>query len=142
MSNDLFEKMVRLVVTITVASCFVVGICGVLEMNSIPEGVAALILTLICGMLIYLIVYYWYGKDYKCPSCNSWFCLKKTGEEVVKRENVSVPVRNKIRDESGYIIGSLEQYVPGERITYRLNMVCKKCGKRCYSTYKKDIPKI
>ena len=93
-------------------------------------------------MVMYLIIYYWYGKDYKCPSCNKRFCLKKTGEEVAKRENVSVLVETNTRNKNGDVIGSQEQYVPGERITYRVNKICKKCGKGCYSTYRRDIPKV
>ena len=82
------------------------------------------------------------GKDNRCPSCNKPFCLKKTGEEVVSKENVSVLVNTNTRNRKGEVVGSQEQYVPGERITYRVNKVCKKCGKSCYSTYRKDIPKV
>ena len=68
--------------------------------------------------------------------------IKKTGEEVAKRENVSVLVETNTRNKNGDVIGSQEQYVPGERITYRVNKICKKCGKGCYSTYRRDIPKV
>ena len=70
------------------------------------------------------------------------FAWKKTGEEVAKRENVSVLVETNTRNKNGDVIGSQEQYVPGERITYRVNKICKKCGKGCYSTYRRDIPKV
>ncbi len=68
--------------------------------------------------------------------------VKKTGEEVVKREDVFVAIEANTRNRNGEVIGSQEQYVPGERITYRVNKVCKKCGEGCYSTYRKDIPKV
>lgn len=55
--------------------------------------------------------------------------MKKTGEEVVSKENVSVLVNTNTRNRKGEVVGSQEQYVPGERITYRVNKVCKKCGK-------------
>lgn len=139
-----FMNKVRITVTIIVALCIVTGIGGVLRMgmSDIRESLVSLVFTLIGVMVMYLIIYYWYGKDYKCPSCNKRFCLKKTGEEVEKRENVSVLIETNTKNRNGNIIGSQEQYVPGERITYRINKVCKKCGKGCYSTYRRDIPKI
>lgn len=140
-----FMNKLRLVVTIIVALFIVAGVCGILGMNGmdgIPERIVMFVFTLICSMVMYLIIYYWYGKDYKCPSCNKRFCLKKTGEEVAKRENVSVLVETNTRNKNGDVIGSQEQYVPGERITYRVNKICKKCGKGCYSTYRRDIPKV
>lgn len=139
-----FMNKVRITVTIVVAFFIVVGVCGVLGMgmSGIPERLVMLVFTLICGMVMYLIIYYWYGKDYKCPSCKKRFCLKKTGEEVANRENVSVLVETNTRNRNGDVIGSQEQYVPGERITYRINKVCKKCGKGCYSIYRRDIPKV
>lgn len=87
-------------------------------------------------------IYYWFGKDNRCPSCHKPFCLKKTGEEIVNKENVSVLVNTNTRNRKGEVVGSQEQYVPGERITYRVNKVCKKCGKSCYSTYRRDMPKV
>ena len=139
-----FMNWVRFIITIIVAFFIVVGVCGVLGigMSSIPERLIMLVFTLIGVMVMYLIIYYWYGKDFKCPSCNKRFCLEETGEEVIKRENVSVLVKTNTRNRNGDIIGSQEQYVPGERITYRINKICKKCGKGCYSTYRKDIPKV
>ena len=139
-------KKLRLGITIVVALFIVAGICGVLgvtDMSSgIPERIAMLIVTVIFVGVMYIIIYYWYGKDYKCPSCHKPFCLQKTGEEVINKENVSVLVNTNTRNRNGEVVGSQEQYVPGERITYRVNKICKKCGKTCYSTYKRDIPKV
>lgn len=141
-----FMKKVRLFVTILVAIFIVGGICGVLGMvtvtGSFADRLACFIGILICGMIMYLIIYYWYGKNHKCPACKKRFCLKKTGEEIVGRENISVLVETRIRNKNGEVIGSQEQYVPGERITYRINKVCRKCGKSCYSTYERDVPKV
>lgn len=140
-----FMNKLRLVITIIVALFIVAGVCGVLGMNgmnSIPGRIVWFVFAFIFVMVMYLIVYYWYGKDYKCPSCNRRFCLKKTGQEVVKRENIYVSVETNTRNRDGEVIGSQEQYVPGERITYRVNKVCKKCGKSCYSTYRRDIASV
>ena len=103
-----FMNKLRLVVTIIVALFIVAGVCGVLGMNGmsgILERIVMFVFTLICGMVMYLIVYYWYGNDYKCPSCKKRFCLKKTGEEVAKRENISVLVETNTRNRNGDVIG-------------------------------------
>lgn len=143
-----FMNKLRLGVTIVVALFIVSCICGVLGITEVYSGsgflerIMYLIFALIGIGIMYIIIYYWYGKDNRCPSCNKPFCLKKTGEEVVSKENVSVLVNTNTRNRKGEVVGSQEQYVPGERITYRVNKVCKKCGKSCYSTYRKDIPKV
>ena len=142
-----FMNKLRLGVTIFVAIFIVAGFCGVLGVSdfresSILERIMYFVFALIGIGIMYVIIYYWYGKYNRCPSCNKPFCLKKTGEEVVSKENVSVLVNTNTRNRKGEVVGSQEQYVPGERITYRVNKVCKKCGKSCYSTYRKDIPKV
>lgn len=139
-----FMKKVRLFVTIFVAIFIVGGVYEVLGTGtgSFADRLGGFICILICGMIMYLIIYYWYGKNHKCPACKKRFCLKKTGEEIVGRENISVLVETRTRNKNGEVIGSQEQYVPGERITYRINKVCRKCGKSCYSTYERDVPKV
>ena len=143
-----FMNKLRLGVTIIVALFIISGICGVLGVtdvyrgNSILEKIGMLIITAIFVGIMYIIIYYWYGKDNRCPSCKKPFCLKTTGEEVVSKENVSVLVNTNTRNRKGEVVGSQEQYVPGDRITYRVNKVCKKCGKTCYSTYRRDMPKV
>ena len=147
MFNGFMNKL-RLGVTIVVAIFIIGGIGSLFGLGndgtrlSILEKIVMLIFVLILVGVLYLIVYYWYGKEYKCPSCHKPFCLKKTGEEIVSKENVSVLVNTNTRNRKGEVVGSQEQYVPGERITYRVNKVCKKCGKTCYSTYRRDIPKV
>lgn len=142
-----FMYKLRLAVTIIVALFIVAGIYGVLGISNVTnltiwDRFVNFIFTVISCLLMFLIVYFLYGKKYQCPSCNKRFCLKKTGEEVVKREDVFVAIEANTRNRNGEVIGSQEQYVPGERITYRVNKVCKKCGEGCYSTYRKDIPKV
>lgn len=79
------------------------------------------------------------GYSNKCPSCNKWFALKKQGREYIGSENISVAVSthseeyNRDGSKTGrYSVG--QQYVPGVKETYHINYICKKCGKRCYST--------
>ena len=143
-----FMNKLRLVVTIIVAMFIFGGISALFDIGSdgmemsIPEKIVMLFVVLLLVGVMYVIIYYWYGKDYKCPSCHKPFCLKKTGEEIVSREDISVLVNTNTRNRNGEVVGSQDQYVPGERITYRVNKICKKCGETCYSTYRKDIPKI
>ncbi len=145
--NGLIKKL-RLVATVIVAVFLIMSICGVLGLteemkgNNILDRIIYFIFALICIGIMYLIIYYWFGKANQCPSCHKVFCLKKIGEEIVKKENVSVLVNTRTRNKNGEVIGSQEQYVPGERITYRVNKVCRKCGKMCYSTYRRDIPRV
>jgi len=140
-------KKFRLAVTVIVALFMVSALMGVFgigpDMNlGILERIVMFVMAVIFGMILYVIVYYWYGKDYKCPSCGKRFCLKKEGKEVVGRENVSVLMEVKTRNSAGEVTGSQEQYVPGERTTYQVNYVCKKCGERCHSSFVKDVPKL
>jgi hypothetical protein len=97
---------------------------------------------IILGSLLYVIIYYWYGKDHKCPSCKKPFCLRKDSIDVINKEPVTVVVEAKTKNIDGDVIGTQEQYVPGERTTYRQNYTCKKCGETCHSTYSKDNPKL
>lgn len=99
-------------------------------------------MTIACGLILYVIIYFWYGNDHKCPSCNKPFCLKNEGLELIDRQNVKVIVENKMRNNNGEIIGTCEQVVDGERNTFKVNYRCKKCGERCYSTYSRDVPKL
>lgn len=139
-------KKIRLIVTGIVVLLIISCMMGVLGFGDMPmdifERFLMLVMAIIFCMVLYVIIYYWYGKDYKCPSCNQRFCLKKEGTDVVGKEAVSVRVLNNIRNRNGDTTGTVEQYVPGERITYQVNYVCKKCGERCHSTYEKDVPKI
>ena len=143
-----FMNKLRLGVTILVAIFILGGICALFDIGndgmsmSILEKIMMFIFVLILIGVMYVIIYYWYGKDNKCPSCHKPFCLKTTGEEIVSKENVSELENTNTRNRKGEVVGSQEQYVPGERITYRVNKVCKKCGKTCYSTYRRDIPKV
>ena len=135
---------IRLIVTIIVG-LFVLGAFGAAftERNmSVPERIVMIVTGIVFCLLMYVIVYYWWGKDHKCPSCKKNFCLKKVGTEIIGKEDVSVLVETNTKNRNGDVIGTQEQYVPGERVTYCVNYVCKKCGEQCHSTYSKDNPKL
>lgn len=132
----------RLAVTILVGCFIAIGIWGIILVNNIILKIIMFIFAIICGLIMYLIIYYWYGKDYKCPFCNHRFCLVKTGEEIINKEYISVSINTNTKNKYGDIIGTQEQYVPGERITYRINKICTKCKQECYSICKREIPYI
>ena len=141
-----FMKKLRLWVTILVVLGIlgpILCICGFTDTSlGVLETLGMIVVILIMSMLLYAIIYYWYGKDFECPSCYKHFCLKKIGQKVIGKESVSVLVETNIRDRDGNVTGTKEQYVPGERITYQSNYICKKCGEGCHKTFFKDVPKI
>ncbi|MBQ9119528.1 MAG: hypothetical protein IJY09_05670 [Lachnospiraceae bacterium] len=145
MFSDFFRKL-RLAVTIFVIF-FIVALFAIIfgydgtKLNFI-ETLEMIAIIFIMLMVLYVIVYYWYGKDYKCPACNKRFCLKKEGKEVAGRESVSVLVKANTRNRDGEVIGTQEQYIPGERVTYKITYICRKCGARCHSAYSKDVSKV
>lgn len=65
------------------------------------------------------ILYFCYGRKSTCPECRKIFALKKTKEEIVGQEDVSVLVETKMRNNRQEVVGTGEQYVPGVRTTYR-----------------------
>ena len=80
-----FMNKLRLGVTIVVAMFIIAGICGVLGVDtfrgaSILERIMYFVFGLVGIGVMYIIIYYWFGKDNRCPSCHKPFCLKKTGE--------------------------------------------------------------
>lgn len=142
-----FMNLIKWIVTIFVALFTIASICLGLGSDishniSIIDRVAYFVIAIVCGLIMYVIIYYWFGNESKCPSCKKRFCIKKTGKEVVNKEQISVLAETKTRNVYGEVIGTQEQYIPGERVTYRVNKVCKKCGRKCYSTYTRDIAKI
>ena len=42
----------------------------------------------------------------------------------------------------GEKLGIIEQYVPGEIVTYKETFACKKCGHKTYKTHTKSIPNV
>lgn len=145
MLNNIMRKL-RFGVTALVVFIIIGGIACIFDSSGttldVMEISGMIVIILIMSMLLYVIIYYWYGKEHKCPSCNKRYCLKKEGKEVVGREAVSVLVETNTRNRAGEVTGTQEQYVPGERTTYQINYVCKKCGERCYSTFSKEVPKV
>ena len=99
------------------------------------------ILAILCG-LEFLIIYFGIGKYWKCPHCKKRFAIKKINKERVGREDISILMETKNRNYRGDIIGTSEQYIPGKRIKYRINYVCRKCGKKTHKMKYKDYPKV
>lgn len=129
------EKKQRLAVIVVLG---VVFLAGVIKM----EGGGYILGTLGCLFLLVLGLILLLGRNTRCPSCRKIFCLIIENETVVDRKQISVPVEAKIKNKAGEVTGTQEQYIPGERVTYKVHKVCKKCGHNVYSTYVKDKPYI
>ena len=104
MFNNFMRKL-RLGVTVFVALIIVSAFANIFGFMGTTLGVMEIIgmivIILIMSMLLYVIIYYWYGKEHKCPSCNKRFCLKKEGKEIIGRESVSVLVETNTRNRAG-----------------------------------------
>ena len=102
--------------------------------------------TRMIGFLI-LIVYWGIvilmkGLRERCPNCKKWFALEFIDEESIGEENVSVKVETKTKNVNGEVTGTQEQYVPGKRITFQRNYVCKKCGETTAKRHTTDRPTL
>ena len=71
-------KKIRLGVTLFVILGIVAGIGNALGMTghsiSLLEKIGFIIMSVVFGALLFVIIYYWWGKDYKCQACNKRFC--------------------------------------------------------------------
>lgn len=123
-----FKSKLRLYTTIIIVLFIVYGIYDRFYIVQSFMGIGVLI----------CIIYFWFGKDYKCPNCKKKFHLKKLNTIIIDKEDISVPIETPIKDSEGKTKYTSVQYVPGKRYTYRVNKICKKCGKKCYSEYTKD----
>lgn len=78
----------------------------------------------------------------RCDECGKVLSVKKRETWEVGRESISVRVETKQKDVNGNVTGTSEQYVPGERITYKTEYVCRNCGQKYYKTHTKDKAKV
>ena len=117
-------------------------ICAMIMENDFGTKVGAVLLLIIDLVALFCIIYFGVGGKTKCPTCKKRFVLKQMGQTVIGVQNISVKVETKSRDNTGRVTGTNEQYVPGERRTFRVDYVCKKCGKGCSRTYTQDRANI
>lgn len=73
--------------------------------------------------------YFGTGKQKRCPFCKKRHALKMVKSEVMSKEDVSVLAEAKIRNSQRDTTGSVEQYIPGVKTTYKEYYTCKYCGK-------------
>lgn len=92
----------------------------------IGEGLLAEIFVL--GIL-FCWFYFGTGKQKRCPLCKKRHALKMVKSEVISQEDVSVLAEAKIRNNQRNETGSVEQYIPGVKTTYKEYYTCKYCGK-------------
>lgn len=73
-----------------------------------------------------------------CPSCKKINALTKIEEEIISKEDIAILEEIETRDETGKVIRTSQQYVPGVRVTYDEIYECVYCG----YTKEKDELKI
>ena len=120
MSFIRFLKGLLIASPILIIFCIITGEC------KIGEGILAEVFVL--GIL-FCWFYFGTGKQKRCPFCNKRHALKLVKSEVVSPENVSVLAEAKIRNSQRNETGTVEQYIPGVKTTYKEYYTCKYCGK-------------
>lgn len=99
----------------------------------IVKGEFGLLEGLFTEIFVLGILFCWFyfgtGKQKRCPFCKKRHALKMVKSEVISQEDVSVLAEAKIRNNQRDTTGSVEQYIPGVKITYKEYYTCKYCGK-------------
>ena len=108
------------------------------EYRSFNSDLFELVFSALIPALI-LAIFIWKTR---CPSCKQFYALKKVGNEIVHREDISVLTKVNNYDNQGNRLGTQEQYIPGVRDTYRITYKCIFCGEKKYKTKTKDSAKI
>ena len=72
--------------------------------------------------------YFGTGKKKRCPFCKKRHALIMVKSEVISQEDVSVLKEMKIRNNQRNETGTVEQYIPGVKTTYKEYYTCKYCG--------------
>lgn len=88
----------------------------------VSEGIIAIIVLLAIFCCLF---YFGTGKQKRCPFCKKRHALKLVKSEVISQEDVSVLKEMKIRNNQRNETGSVEQYIPGVKTTYKEYYTCK-----------------
>ena len=70
-----------------------------------------------------------------CKNCKKMFTLKKLRSSIIKEEDIRIKTEIETRDKYGELISVSSQYVPGKKITYETEYICKNCGHKTVSTH-------
>ena len=118
---------------------------GILEFGK-DSATLAIFITVVIWLLYFgvrkLSNYILYNYLGKCNSCGKIFAMKKTNTKLAKKEDISVLVELKEKDEVGRVTGTKEEYIPGERRFYKTTYKCKYCNYKSTKTTTKDIKKV
>lgn len=91
------------------------------------KGVIILVLIILIFLIIWLLN--------RCEYCKKSFSLKKIRTDIIKEEDISIKTKIENRDPKGELLFTSEQYIPGKKITYRTEYICKNCGHKSFNTY-------
>lgn len=141
--KEILEKILFwgiVVIIMWVAFCLIVNISMLLWYDGSNIPMVIMLATILIDIAIIFILRK--GREFRCPTCKKLFALKEVRNVKVDSKDIFVSVKTKSRNNDGDIVGTQEQYVPGERIKYRRDYICKKCGAECYQTYTRDNANI
>ena len=77
----------------------------------------------------------------RCSECKALFSLKKQGVNIARKEDVKILESLTQPTLKGEIETMVDRFVPGERIFYETQYVCRRCGAKTTKTTWKDIKK-
>lgn len=117
---------------------FLINIGGIRLVLSILSHKILVILCVIASSVILVIILYQAVKQ-RCPKCKRFFGMKYIRIELIQEEEISIKVKNEIKNSMGHVTGTSEQYIPGKRKVYEETYQCKHCGYIQKKSVKKDI---
>lgn len=150
MKEELKKVLVIVLAIITVIALLstIMGISGIVMFTidlfkQLPNGYASnllefLSLTIISGIVAFVLFYFGIGELTKCKKCNGKFCFKKSNSRLKNQEAISIKTEVNNYNSMKEVIGTSETYIPGTRNTYEIEYVCKKCGNKKYKYKTKD----
>lgn len=122
-----------------VFKCVAVIVLFIVALMMFEAGSALwIVLGIVCILIDAAIIFFGMLKPTQCPECKKFFALKEMDTEAVGSENISMKVETNDYGRNGEVVGRHEQYIPGKRITYKRNYICKKCGATSSSSFSRD----
>lgn len=95
--------------------------------------------SIIVIVILSLFIYFIIKVVNSCRRCKKMFTLKEVRRSIIKEENIRIKTEIETRDKQGNLISVSSQYVPGKKITYEIENICKNCGHKSISTHSEKI---
>ena len=134
------EKSYRKFIAYWLGLFFGVMVIGQLLIELFQYKILAVLICIIGVVLVGVRAYHAWTR--RCPSCGKWDCFNYVGEKVLREEDISMVVENRIRDASGNMWGTCEQHIPGKGQVVLELYRCSKCGHKGTKTVTKNIASV